>query len=443
VRRSEPTPPAPSEAEGHTPYQAFQTLYQATIGSIAFWLYRLKVPDRDWDDAIQEVYLEAWRVWSTYDSGRGTHRRWLRGITVNVASRCRERRRLSREREEPWAEGFDAASASPTGGDYMEMNDRARFTVRFFEAIDTLPLVIMIAHDMDDEPMKEIASRHNVSLSEAYKLRNQARQVFTDGYNREQEQRRKSGALILPFGALSLLHGPHEIPEVSADFKEHHWTRIARAIGMGAPPPDRLAPSHDPPSGPRSPAVPHGGRSAMLALRSALVAHPIAAPAVFFLGGALAALGGERLIDALARSARAATAQEAPAANGAEVPVVSVVNVSPIATGADTEPPASSNAEARPETAPAGDVSTAEAVKFDTVRAAFKSPEPEDVLKAIQDYFKSYPRGHFTTACERMRIQTLIRAGRFAEARMALDGLRKRSPQSALLKELESIFPGP
>ena len=443
MRRSEPTPPAPSEPEGPTPYKAFQTLYQATIGSIAFWLYRLKVPDRDWDDAIQEVYLEAWRVWNTYDSGRGTHKRWLRGIVVNVASRCRERQRLNREREEPWVDGFDAVSASPNGGDYMEMNDRARFTVRFFEAIDTLPLVIMIAHDMDDEPMKEIASRHNISLSEAYKLRNQAVRVFTEGYNREQEQRRKSGALILPFGALSLLNGPHEIPEVSADFKEHHWTRIAQAIGNGAAPPDRRPPSHDAPSRPRSPAAPHGGRSAVQALRSALTAHPIAGPAVFVLGGALAALGGERLIDALARNTRAATAQEAPAANGAEAPVVSLANVSPIPTGAATEPPASSNADAKSETAPAGDVNTAEAVKFDTVRAAFKSPEPEDVLKAIQDYFKTYPRGHFTEACERMRIQTLIHAGRIAEARAALDSIRKCSPKSALLKELESTLPRP
>ncbi len=439
MRRSEPTPPAPSEPEGLAPYKAFRTLYQGTIGTIAFWLYRLKVPDRDWDDAIQEVYLEAWRVWNTYDSGRGTHKQWLRGIVVNVASRCRERRRLTREREEPLVDGFDVASASPNGGDYMEMTDRARFTVQFFEAIDTLPLVIMIAHDMDDEPMKEIANRHNISLSEAYKLRNQARQVFTEGYNREQEQRRKSGALILPFGALSLLNVPHEIPEVSADFKEYHWTRIAQAIGIRAAPLDRRPPSHDA----RSPAAPRGGRSVAQALRSTLAAHPIAGPAVFFLGGALAALGGERLIDALARNARAAIAQEAPAANGAEVPVVSVANVSPIATGAATEPPASSNAETKPDTAPAVEVSTAEAVKFDTVRAAFKSPEPEDVLQAIQDYFKTYPRGHFTAACENMRIQTLIRAGRIAEARTALDGIRKRSPKNSLLKELESALPSP
>jgi hypothetical protein len=40
---------------------------------------------------------------------------------------------------------FDAASAGPNGGDCMEINDRARFTVRFFEPISTLPLVIVDA----------------------------------------------------------------------------------------------------------------------------------------------------------------------------------------------------------------------------------------------------------------------------------------------------------
>jgi DNA-directed RNA polymerase specialized sigma24 family protein len=437
MRRRAPTTPPQSEPPGPSAYETFEQLYRATIGLATLWLYRLKVSDRDWDDAIQEMYRDAWRRWPTYDSELGTHEQWLHGIVVNVARRYRERQRLNREREEPLSDDFDRASGSPNGGDYMEINDRARFTVQFFEPIDTLPLVIMIAYDMNNEPMKEIANRHKVSLSEAYRLRNQAMQVFTEGYNREQERRRKSGALILPFGALSLLNGPHEIPEVSADFKQHHWTRIAQAIGDGAAPADPRAPSHD------APATPHGGRSAVQALRSALAAHPIAGPAVFFFGGVLATLGGERLLDALVRNARAATVQEAPAASGAVVPLVFVANVAPTSTGAATEPPTSSSTEPKPETAPAGDVTPAEAVQFDIVRVAFKSPKPEATLKAIQDYFKGYPRGHFTAACERMRIQTLIRAGRIAEARTAIDVIRKRSPKSPLVKELESSLPSP
>jgi DNA-directed RNA polymerase specialized sigma24 family protein len=98
VSRSASTPPAPPEAAGPAAYEAFEQLYQATIGATTLWLYRLKVSDRDWDDAIQEIYLEAWRVWDTCDSTRGTRGKWLYGITVNVASRCRERRRLKSRR---------------------------------------------------------------------------------------------------------------------------------------------------------------------------------------------------------------------------------------------------------------------------------------------------------------------------------------------------------
>jgi TolA-binding protein len=353
-----------------------------------------------------------------------------------VASRCRERRGKKSRREAPLSDDFDAASASPNGGDYMEMNDRARFTIRFFEPINTLPLVIMIAHDMNNEPMKEIAKRHNLSLSEAYRLRDQARRVFTEGYNREQEQRRKSGALILPFTALSLLAGPHEIPEVSPELKAQLWTKIAQTIGSGAGSADPRARSHD------APATPHGDRSAMAALR-ALAAHPIARSAFIFACGAVTALAGERLIDALARNPRASIAQETPATSSAEAPIALVADVPKGSTEAATEAPAWSNTDAKPEPAQGGDVTKAEAALFDIVRAAFRNPSPDKALKAIQDYSKSYPRGYFTEACEKMRIQVLIRAGHIAEARTALDSIRKRSPKSALVKELEPTLPSP
>lgn len=129
--------------------------------------------------------------------------------------------------------------------------------------------------------------------------------------------------------------------------------------------------------------------------------------------------------------------------NGAEAPIAFVANTSPTTNGTNTEPAASSNAEAKREAAPAGGLTPAEAAQFDVVRAAFKSPDPDKALKAIQDYLKFYPRGLFAGACEKMRIQTLAHAGRIAEARTALDAIRRRSPKSALLKELESTLPGP
>jgi predicted Zn-dependent protease len=95
------------------------------------------------------------------------------------------------------------------------------------------------------------------------------------------------------------------------------------------------------------------------------------------------------------------------------------------------------------ELAPAGQLTPAEAAQFDIVRAAFASGDTENALSAIQAYLKAFPRGHFAADCEKMRIQTLIRGGRLQEARDSIARLRKRSPKSPLLKELESTLPGP
>jgi DNA-directed RNA polymerase specialized sigma24 family protein len=448
----EPTPPALDEPEGPP---TFEDIYDATVGPVQLWLFLLGISNREREDAIQEIYLEAWRVWDTYDPAIAKRAQWLHGITVNVAARCRERRRLKAKREEPQRDDCDAASAALDSEEYVEINDRLRFTARLFEPISTLPLAIMIAYDMNNEQMKDIARRHGISRSEAYRLRDQAKHAFAEGYDREQVRRRKSGALILPFGALSLLNGSHEIPEVSPDLKKDLWRRIAKEIGNGGGPAGPSAPSHDPPMRPRAPAAsvppapltpparPDGG-AVVRAIRAALTAHPLAWPAALVAGGALAALAGERLLDSLDKNARPPIAQEARAVSNAGAPPAPVDTApAPSAAAALVTAAADSSAAPRVDTGSPGQLTAAESAQFDVVRAAVKDPDSTVALNAIQGYLKVYPRGYFVGHCEKMRIGVLIRAGRLAEARAAVDRIRKRSPKSPLVKELESMLPGP
>jgi DNA-directed RNA polymerase specialized sigma24 family protein len=452
VSPSEPTPPALDEPEGPS---TFEDIYDATIGPVQLWLFLLGISNREREDAIQEIYLEAWRVWDTYDPAIAKREQWLHGITVNIAARCRERRRRKAQREEPQFDDFDATSAALDSEEYVEINDRLRFTARLFEPISTLPLAIMIAYDMNNEQMKDIARRHGISRSEAYRLRDQAKHAFAEGYDREQARRRKSGALILPFGALSLLSGSHEIPEVSPDLKKDLWNRIAKEIGNGVAPAVPSAPSHDPPTrpsvpaarvpaSPPAPAVRPDGGAAVRAIRAALTAHPIAGPALLIAGGALAALAGERLLDSLDKNARTPIVQEARAVSNAGAPPAPVDSAPTTDAGAARVTAASdSSAVPRVDTGSAGQLTAAESAQFDVVRAAVKDPDSSVAINAIQDYLKVYPRGHFVGPCEKMRIGVLIRAGRVTEARAAIDRIRKRSPKSPLLKELESMLPGP
>jgi DNA-directed RNA polymerase specialized sigma24 family protein len=446
-------PNLPIEPESLPAAEAFKELYDKTVNPVAAWLVRLGVWEGEWKDAIQEIYLEAWRSWGTFDPALGIREQWLHGIAVNVAGRFRKRRASKARWEEPESGDLDIASTSPSAEDYMLLNDRARFTVQLFEAITTLPLTIMIAHDMNGEHMKDIAARHQLSLSEAYRLRDQAKYLFTEGYEREQEKRRKLGALILPFSALSLLKEPHALPELSSGFKVDLWDRIAQKIGAT---PGGSSPSHDPPAQPSMPAAsvppmplasaaPFTKGAGVRALRAALFAHPMAAPALIFASGAIAGVLGTRLFDEFDKDTHAPIAHEVSAAPGVGAATVPVASASaPLLRDEPIAPPRASNsADTKRETGPAGQLTPAEAAQFDVVRATFANQDNDNVLKAIQGYLKTYPRGHFAADCEKMRIQTLIRAGRREEARQSIARLRQRSPKSPLLKELESTIPSP
>lgn len=462
MRQTEPKIPAPAKSEVLTERDEYVELYRTTCKAIAKRLFLLGISDNDREDALQEIYTEAWRGWNNHDPAMGERLQWLYGITANVAARVRKRAAKRAKREEPQADDFDALSAAMGGEEYMEINDRTRFAAgrtrlvaRLSEPIDTIPLSIFIAYEMDNEPMDEIAKYHGVSLSTAYRLCKQAEYLFTEGYNREQEQRRKAGALVLPVSALSLLTGPHAIPDISPEFQTSLWNRIVNEIGNGLPPVAPRAPSHDAPArspspvasvppSPLTPAAGFGGRAALRAISSALTAHPIAGPALIFAGGAVAALAGEHLLNALDKNARTPIAQEARAmsnaAGSSDAPLTSAPTIS---TGSAPIAAASDSATPKAESSPTAPITPAELGQYDIVRAAVRNPDPDSAINAIREYLKIYPHGHFVGECEKARIETLIRAGRVAEARTAIALIRKRSPKSPLLKGLESSLPSP
>jgi DNA-directed RNA polymerase specialized sigma24 family protein len=448
---SEPTPPEPRDRPSVD--EAFRLLHEETIGDVLAWLVRLRVPYGEHADAMQEVYLEAWRSRAGFDRSRGEPRQWINGIAANVAARYRKRLHHKARREEPVLDDFDAMTGNASAEDRMELNDRARFVLRLFDDIQTVPLAILIAHDMNGEPMKDIAARHSISVSEAYRLRDRARHAFTEGYDREQARRREAGAAVMPIAALTLLDGRNVLPKVSAELSARLWSHVERAIAATGDPLDvPRAPRGDrrpadPPSRAASPAPPARGASRARAwrapaLRAGLATHPLATGVLFYIGGVLTAVSAFWIHDAVQRHERAAVAREVPAA--ADVAADPEPSAAPSSTTAATSARAAApGAEGRGAAAPGGEITPAEIAAFDVARTAFKSGDTDGTIKAIADYLKDYPRGHFAGDCEKMQIQALIRAGRTAEARDAIDRIRRRSPKSPLLKELESDLPSP
>ena len=77
--------------------EALGLLYQRYASDVKKVTWALLRDEAHADDAVQEVFLEAWRKADTFDESRGTVRAWL---VVRARSRCLDRLRKTGRRSE-------------------------------------------------------------------------------------------------------------------------------------------------------------------------------------------------------------------------------------------------------------------------------------------------------------------------------------------------------
>jgi Sigma-70, region 4 len=160
------------------------------LAVVVGWVARLQVPSSERKDVAQDVVLAACRSWGTFRKDFGspalrkgraprtvagvpmlTFSRWLNGIAVKVAAEYhamehRQFEELTAKPIDPKVE--DLALRAP------ELFDIERERRAALDALLSIPAElrgIIIAHDLDGIPMKEIAEREGVPLSTAYKWR--------------------------------------------------------------------------------------------------------------------------------------------------------------------------------------------------------------------------------------------------------------------------------
>jgi RNA polymerase sigma-70 factor, ECF subfamily len=160
------TSPAASEAvEVNDCFQFYCRELDYLIGS----LRRLGVPHSDTEDLLHEVFLVMLRRWDHYDRSRPL-RPWLFGIAFRVASEHRKRgsRELLGDKHD--AEDLGA------GPDDMAFATQSRRLL--LEALSTLPLerrAVLIMHEVDETPMRDIAEQLSIPLFTAYSRLRKAR----------------------------------------------------------------------------------------------------------------------------------------------------------------------------------------------------------------------------------------------------------------------------
>jgi RNA polymerase sigma factor (sigma-70 family) len=146
---------------------------RSTMSLVWDWLARLGVPPCDRRDKTQDVFLSAHRSWHTYDPRKALPWRWLNQIAVHVASHylgeARHRREVVAEDE-----GIDCTTIPDDDAQPDEKLHREEEQLLVLDTLVTLdgaPYSVLLAHDIDEAPMVEVAEQNGIPLSTAYKIR--------------------------------------------------------------------------------------------------------------------------------------------------------------------------------------------------------------------------------------------------------------------------------
>ncbi|MGZ3420350.1 MAG: RNA polymerase sigma factor [Polyangiales bacterium] len=147
-------------------------------------LRRLGLPEREVEDAVQDVFLVVHRHLGDYDPSRPL-RPWLFGICYRVAIAHRRKARTRKEQIEDTIEPVDGARPADEQIAAMQAQQLVR------KALDTLELdrrAIFVMVEYEGYSMPEIAETLGIPLNTAYSRLRLAREQFVVAVRRLQAQ---------------------------------------------------------------------------------------------------------------------------------------------------------------------------------------------------------------------------------------------------------------
>jgi RNA polymerase sigma-70 factor (ECF subfamily) len=154
-------------------------------------LLRRGVPPGDAEDLAQDVFLILWRRWPELDHGRPL-RPWLSGVVVKVAQQYRKR------------EGRFVPAGLVDREDRLRASDdqlggaRARALVlRSLAKLPEKQRTLVIKHDLEGQPMRELAAQLGVPLFTAYTRLRSGRKNLAAAIEELQARPRRMGVTVL------------------------------------------------------------------------------------------------------------------------------------------------------------------------------------------------------------------------------------------------------
>lgn len=174
--------PQASRPEARTP--DFRLVFETECAFVWNTLRRLGIPDRDADDAAQDVFVVVHRHLADYDPSRPL-RPWLFGICYRVAIAHRRRARTTREKLDEVSDVPD----STRGADEQLAKEQDKDLVRrALDALDIDRRAIIVMHEYEGYAVPQIAETLGIPLNTAYSRLRLAREQFVAAVRRLQAQ---------------------------------------------------------------------------------------------------------------------------------------------------------------------------------------------------------------------------------------------------------------
>ena len=163
---------------------AFESIFRSELPYVLATLRRLGARSADIEDLAHDVFVVVHRRLGDYDTTRPL-RPWLVGIAVRIAA---DDRRLARRRWEREDDGaVERATASGHSPEQQALAaERRAMALVGLDALDLEKRAVLVLHDIDGEPVTEIAHALGIPVNTAYSRLRLARERFREAIRRAQ-----------------------------------------------------------------------------------------------------------------------------------------------------------------------------------------------------------------------------------------------------------------
>ncbi|MDQ3033583.1 MAG: sigma-70 family RNA polymerase sigma factor [Myxococcota bacterium] len=136
---------------------AFRQIFIAHRSDVSRVVFRMIGPSPDLEDVVQEVFLHVYRSLKSF-RGESRFSTWLYRLAVNVS-----RMHLRKGRSRPRFSDVEVPEAPPDGAPLdtpdvvVERQERVRTLYRLLDALSDKKREVLVMHDLEGVPAKEIA----------------------------------------------------------------------------------------------------------------------------------------------------------------------------------------------------------------------------------------------------------------------------------------------